>query len=65
MKIEDWRLCCSLYCMARIQQQPVWGECSVQDGIYALAKALMRCTQSLRSFPDAAFETVEIQYSAD
>ena len=33
---------------------------SVQDGIYALRKARMRSTQSLRSFPNEAFETVQI-----
>ena len=32
--------------------------CSVQDGIYALGKAPMRSTPSLRSFPNLAFETV-------
>ena len=32
--------------------------CSVQDGIYALGKAHMRSTPSLRSFPNVAFETV-------
>ena len=31
---------------------------SVQDGIYALKKAYMRSTPSLRSFPSVAFETV-------
>ena len=31
---------------------------SVQDGIYALGKAHMRSTPSLRSFPNVAFETV-------
>ena len=31
---------------------------SVQDGIYALRKAHMRSTLSLRSFPNIAFETV-------
>ena len=31
---------------------------SVQDGIYALGKASMRSTPSLRSFPNVAFETV-------
>ena len=31
---------------------------SVQDGIYALGKAHMHSTQSLRSFPNVAFETV-------
>ena len=30
----------------------------VQDGIYALGKAYMHCTPSLRSFPNVAFETV-------
>ena len=31
---------------------------SVRDGIYALGKAHMRSTPSLRSFPNVAFETV-------
>ena len=31
---------------------------SARDGIYALGKALMRFTQSLRSFHSVAFETV-------
>ena len=31
---------------------------SVPDGIYALGKAHMHSTPSLRSFPNAAFETV-------
>jgi len=31
---------------------------SVQDGIYALGKAHMRSTPSLRGFPNVAFETV-------
>ena len=31
---------------------------SVQDGIYALRKAHMRSTPSLRSFPNVALETV-------
>ena len=31
---------------------------SVQDGIYALEKASMRSTPSLRRFPNVAFETV-------
>ena len=31
---------------------------SIQDGIYALEKAHMRSTPSLRSFPNVAFETV-------
>ena len=34
---------------------------SVQDGIYALRKAHMCSTPSLRSFPNVAFETVPIQ----
>jgi len=33
---------------------------SVQDGIYALGKAHMRSTPSLRSFPNLAFETVPV-----
>ena len=33
---------------------------SVQDGIYALGKAHMRSTPSLRSFPNVAFETVPV-----
>ena len=33
---------------------------SVQGGIYALGKAHMRSTQSLRSFPNFAFETVPV-----
>ena len=32
---------------------------TVQDGIYALGKAHMRSTPSLRSFPNAAFDTVQ------
>ena len=31
---------------------------SVQDGIYALGRAHMRSTPSLRSFPNVVFETV-------
>ena len=31
---------------------------SVQDSIYALGKAHMRSTLSLRSFPNVAFQTV-------
>ena len=31
---------------------------SAQDGIYALGKANMRSTPSLRSLPNVAFETV-------
>ena len=31
---------------------------SVQDDIYALGKAHMHSTPSLRSFPNVAFETV-------
>ena len=31
---------------------------SVQDGIYALAKAHMRSTSSLRRFPNVVFETI-------
>ena len=31
---------------------------SVQDGIYAFGKVHMRCTPSLRGFPNVAFETV-------
>ena len=34
--------------------------CSVQDGIYALGKAHMRSTPSLRTFPNAAYETVPV-----
>ena len=30
---------------------------SVQDGIYALGKAHMRSTQSLRGFPNVAFDS--------
>ena len=33
---------------------------SVQDGIYALGKAHLRSTPSLRSFPNLAHETVPI-----
>ena len=33
---------------------------SVQDGFYALKKAHMRSTPSLRSFPNVAFETVPV-----
>ena len=33
---------------------------SVQDDIYALGKAHMRSTPSLRSFPNVAFETVPV-----
>ena len=33
---------------------------SVQDDIYALRKAHMRFTPSLRSFPDATLETVSM-----
>ena len=33
---------------------------SVQDGIYALRKAHMHSTSSLRSFPSVAFETVSM-----
>jgi len=32
----------------------------VQDGIYALGKALMRSAPSLRSFPNVAFEMVRM-----
>ena len=32
----------------------------VRGGIYALGKAHMRSTQSLRSFPNVAFKTVPI-----
>ena len=41
-------------------RQDVWltGDCSVQDGIYALGKAHMRSTPSPRIFPNVAFETV-------
>ena len=31
---------------------------SVKDGIYALVEAHMRCTWSLRGFPNVAFEMV-------
>ena len=33
---------------------------SVPDGIFALGKAHMRSTPSLRSFPNVAFETVAV-----
>ena len=33
---------------------------SVQDGFYALGKAHMRSTPSLRSFPNVALETVPV-----
>ena len=33
---------------------------SVQDGIYALGKAHMLSTPSLRRFPNVAFETVQM-----
>ena len=33
---------------------------SVQDGIYALGKAHIRSTPSLRSFPNVAFEAVPL-----
>ena len=49
-----------LICKARQHKHSYYGKqfSSIQDGVYALRKAYMRSTPSLRSFSNIAFETV-------
>ena len=48
----------SFHLVGRVKQIIASKFSSAQDGIYALGKAYMRSTPSLRSFPDVVFETI-------